>query len=134
MVIQTYKPEHYAISCAADGDYEEYFRHELAYRELLKYPPAVHIWTVQLASKDEKLLAGYAELFLKLTKGSAHAEAAEIIGPVEAAVYKVNDYYRKLLYVKHANYDILLQIKDDVETPWKQARGEAEVSILYDFT
>ena len=83
---------------------------------------------------DEKLLAGYAELFLKLTKGSAHAEAAEIIGPVEAAVYKVNDYYRKLLYVKHANYDILLQIKDDVETPWKQARGEAEVSILYDFT
>ena len=134
VVIQTYKPEHYAISCAADGDYEEYFRHELAYRELLKYPPAVHIWTVQLASKDEKLLTGYAELFLKLTKGSAHAEAAEIIGPVEAAVYKVNDYYRKLLYVKHANYDILLQIKDDVETPWKQARGEAAVSILYDFT
>ena len=53
---------------------------------------------------------------------------------MEAAVYKVNDYYRKLLYVKHANYDILLQIKDDVETPWKQARGEAAVSILYDFT
>lgn len=134
VVIQTYKPEHYAVRCAANGDYKEYFRQEMAYRSLLKYPPAVHIWTVQLASRDEASLTRYAELFLRLAKGSRHAADCEIIGPVEAAVYKVNDHYRKLLYVKHTNYDILLKIKDDVEEGRKNIRQETEISVMYDFT
>ena len=38
-------------------------------------------------------------------------EAAEIIGPVPAPVYKVHDIYRKILYMKHENYDILIRIQ-----------------------
>ncbi len=134
VVIQTYKPEHYAISCAAKGDFEEYFRQEIAYRRLLKYPPAVHIWTVQLASRDEQLLDKYAQLLLELIEASNYSADAEIIGPAQASVYKVKDYYRKLLYVKHKDYDILLTIKDAVETPWKAARGAEDVSMMFDFT
>jgi primosomal protein N' (replication factor Y) (superfamily II helicase) len=134
VVIQTYKPEHYAISCASRADYEGYFRQEIAYRELLKYPPAVHIWTVQLASRDEAQLEEFAQLFLKMVQDSPYSGEADIIGPAQASVYKVKDYYRKLLYVKHTNYDILLKIKDDVETPWKKARGDADISLMYDFT
>jgi primosomal protein N' len=134
VVIQTYKPEHYAISCAARADYEAYFSQEIAYRNLLKYPPAVHIWTTQLASKDEAQLEEFAQLFLKLTRDSEYAADAQIIGPTQASIYKVRDYYRKLLYVKHTNYDILLRIKDDVEAVWKQKRGDADISLLYDFT
>ena len=40
---------------------------------------------------------------------------AEIIGPVDAPVYKVNDIYRKILYIKHENYDILLKIREQIE-------------------
>ena len=41
--------------------------------------------------------------------------SAEIIGPVDAPVYKVNDIYRKILYIKHENYDILLKIREQIE-------------------
>ena len=33
----------------------------------------------------------------------------QFIGPVNAPVFKVNDIYRKILYIKQENYDILIQ-------------------------
>ena len=37
------------------------------------------------------------------------------IGPVNAPIYKINDIYRKILYIKHENYDILIQIRKRAE-------------------
>ena len=34
---------------------------------------------------------------------------------MDAPVYKVNDIYRKILYIKHENYDILLKIREQIE-------------------
>lgn len=35
----------------------------------------------------------------------------QFIGPVNAPVFKVNDIYRKILYIKQENYDILIHIR-----------------------
>ena len=41
VVIQTYDPEHYAITCAARQDYEpDFTQQEMAYRRMAGYPPA----------------------------------------------------------------------------------------------
>ena len=37
------------------------------------------------------------------------------IGPVDASPYKVNDIYRKNLYIKHESYDILLKIRKSAQ-------------------
>ena len=34
---------------------------------------------------------------------------------MNAPVYKVNDIYRKILYIKNENYDILIQIRKMAE-------------------
>ena len=36
----------------------------------------------------------------------------EVIGPVEDSPYKLNDNYRKILYMKHESYDILLKVRN----------------------
>lgn len=46
---------------------------------------------------------------------AGRGRAPEIIGPVDAPIYKVNDIYRKILYIKHENYGILLRIRERIE-------------------
>lgn len=134
VVIQTYKPEHYAIESSAADDYDKYYKNEMAYRRILNYPPAVHIWTAQLSSKNEELLIRASELYSNILKENAEAYSAQFIGPIDASVYKVNDYFRKLTYCKHDNYDILLKIKETVEKKFKEYNSFDSISILHDFT
>lgn len=133
VVIQTYRPEHYAIQSAAAQDYKAFIRAETAYRKAGEYPPAVHLLTVQLASRNEMSLER-ASMFLKerveLQSESCHAH---VIGPVNASVYKVHDYFRKLFYIKHGAYDILLDIKNEVDVAL-QSEFPIGISALYDFS
>ena len=46
VVIQTYQPEHYSIVHAARQDYAGFYEEEIAYRELMQYPPAAHMLAV----------------------------------------------------------------------------------------
>ena len=39
----------------------------------------------------------------------------QMIGPVRAPVYKVNDIYRKILYIKSESYDILLKVRKSAQ-------------------
>ena len=57
----------------------------------------------------------------------------EIIGPAQAPIYKVNDIYRKILYLKHENYDILIKLKNHMEEQSRQAPWHQQVMIQYDF-
>ena len=58
MVIQTYSPEHYCIEAAAAQDYEGFYGEEIAYRELVGYPPVEHMlavpYCVEGARRTEK--------------------------------------------------------------------------------
>ena len=52
-IIQTYQPDHYAVTCAANQDYESFYRQEIVYRKLMKYPPAGHMMAVVVEHEDE---------------------------------------------------------------------------------
>lgn len=133
VVIQTYRPDHYAVRAAAAQDYPRFIQEELAYRQTGGYPPALHILTVQLASKNELLLNRAAECLAAQYSAEARQEGAALIGPANASVYKVHDYFRKLIYLKHSSYDILLRIKNRTE-PSFRAAFPAGISVLYDFS
>lgn len=101
MVIQTYQPDHYSILTAAKQDYEAFYSQEMAFRRMLGYPPAMGLLTIQLQSPREDALAGAADmLFASLESLKEKGEEAPaFIGPVNAPIYKVNDIYRKILYI-----------------------------------
>ena len=134
VVIQTYRPEHYAVQSAAAQDYERFAAAELAYRRAAGYPPIVHMLTIQLAAKDEPALVQAAALFAVCLARAASScgEAPQCIGPVNASVYRVQDYFRKMIYMKHAGYDILIQIKTAAEEAFR-TRIPGGISILYEF-
>ena len=108
VVIQTYQPDHYAIRYASAQDYGGFFREEMHFRRLAGYPPAVTMAALWISSAEEALLEQAAGSFLADIRAKFHDTAGlQMIGPVNAPVYRVNDVYRKILYFKTANCDII---------------------------
>ena len=58
----------------------------------------------------------------------------ELIGPTEATVYKVHDIYRKILYLKKKNYDILIKIQKYVKMRWDETESCKKLTLQCDFT
>ena len=129
-VIQTYKPENYAIVAAAEQDYKKYFENEIAYRKLGGYPPVCHMLTVMFSSIREEELNKCATAIVNTLKLDNIFKKSIIIGPTDPSVVKVKDYYRKLVYIKNANYDILLDIQKKIEESLVSYRN---VGAVYDF-
>ncbi|MBS6643519.1 MAG: primosomal protein N' [Clostridiaceae bacterium] len=134
VVIQTYNPGHYSIQAAAKQDYESFYQEEMAFRSLMKYPPACRLLTIQMSSRSEEELSQAAEKLAMWAGEAEKAENIQVTGPVEASVYKVNDIYRKILYLKHVNYDILIKIRDRLEQKMKEDVFFTQVMIQYDFS
>ncbi len=134
VVIQTYKPEHYAIANASADCFDGYYEREMAYRKLLNYPPVTHIWTAQIASTDPVFLSEVSECYSQIIRGIAEQYNAEFIGPVDPAVSKVKDYYRKLIYLKHADHELLLKVKEEADSQLKLRYPDILISIMHDFT
>ena len=132
-IIQTYHPEHYSIVAAASQDYVAFYQEEMGYRELLSYPPAAGMLAV-LGSCEEEELLGRAMHYLKLfAEKISRGKPLTIIGPAPAAVGKVRDIYRQVLYLKYENTDILIQIKDKLEQYIEVNSGFRKIQIQFDF-
>lgn len=132
VVIQTYAPDHFAVTAAAEQDYEAFYRQELLYRKMMGYPPAVGLLSIQLASGNEEALTkAMNELRRGILKEFCF-EGLTVIGPVNGSPYKVNDIYRKILYIKHESYDILLKVRKSAQRREEGQEAFKNVSVQYD--
>ncbi len=135
VVIQTYQPEHYSVVTAAAQDYEAFFEQEIFLREMLHYPPKWHMLVIHAAASQE-MLVKQAQDMLKykiLTKTGEDAAEVQVVGPADAAVSRVNDIFRKVLYIKAADYQRLVDIKNMLETYISEEPAFRTVTIQFDF-
>lgn len=139
VVIQTYSPEHYCIAAAAAQDYEGFYQKEMEYRRLLRYPPSCALMTLLAGSPKEEMAqkamelaqAAIGDCLKMMTERDADIQ---MIGPVNAAIYKLNDIYRKILYMKCENYAILIQIRDHIEEGLKKQGWSDKLSFQFDLS
>ena len=140
VVIQTYEPEHYSIVHAAHQNYEEFYREEMVYRKLLRYPPAEHLLAIQIISRSEE----HASLFAHKTRALLEQLTATVrennpdrllfIGPAPAVLEKLRDEYRYVIYVKSPDYDTLIVCKDGVEAAAERAaKASREMDTMFQF-
>jgi len=88
---------------------------------------------LQVAGRDESLTSRMMEL-IGQSVARHFASCVEVIGPVPAPIYKVNDIYRKILYMKQENYDILIRIQKYVQDRWDETEDCRQLTIQYDFS
>ncbi len=113
-VIQTYKPDHYCLQHCVTQDYDAFYEEEMTYRMLMDYPPAYHMLAVMMTGEDEALLGRRAAMLADALKKSS--PGVRIIGPAPAGIGKINDKYRQIIYIKHAQTDALIRVKDRAES------------------
>lgn len=131
VVIQTYDPEHYSIVHAAGQDYDAFYDEEMGYRELMGYPPSNHMMAVRISCADANLATKLSDELYKLTSVD---DRVNIIGPADAAVYKINDIYNRIIYYKCRDYALLIQIKDIIENYLKcNVSCYKECHVVFDF-
>lgn len=137
VVIQTYHPEHYSITTATTSDYIEFYRQEMAYRTLMGYPPISNFLVAFLSSKQEEAVERASVYFsgavAQFIKEYDLATSLQVIGPADATVKKANDNYRKVLYLKHVDYGVLIGLKNFLEGFVNFSEQFKEVSVQYDF-
>ena len=132
VVIQTYTPDHYALLCAAKQDYLSFYEQEMRFRQLSGYPPAGAMMAVHCSSEDRQKLevaAGYLAKFIRQAAGRCKAS---VIGPADEPVAKINDVYRKALYIKHTDGRILTAVKNVVEQYIEINTGFQDIRIQFE--
>lgn len=137
VVIQTYQPEHYSIVHAANQDYSGFYEEEITYRDFMRYPPVAHMLAVLITSRDRRAGEELAELMTgtvnkKCGENEEVYREIQLIGPAEASISKINDMYRHVFYIKHADYQILVEIKDMLESFCKGKELKNQ-TVQYDF-
>lgn len=131
VVIQTYQPDHYSIVHAAAQDYEGFYEEEIAYRELMEYPPVQHMLAVLVISREreegESLAGQMAQLIRERGEETLH-----VVGPAEASIAKLQDLYRYIFYIRHREYQVLVEIKDILEQYCKEQELRSQ-TVQFDF-
>ena len=133
VVIQTYCPDDFSIVAASHQDYKEFYDEEISYRKMLMYPPYGQMMLIMLESEDYESVLKYSEYLAGMIKSAIITEAfkAIVIGPADANIAKVQDIYRRVIYVKAHEYEKLVYIKDYIEN--KSNLSDDRIRISFDF-
>ncbi|MFA9399313.1 MAG: primosomal protein N' [Clostridiaceae bacterium] len=99
--IQTYNSEHYSIEESAKSNYEGFYKKEIEIRRLLNYPPFSKILSINISSKNEKLLGKYAFIIGNLIKNQIENDKnVTMLGPTKSQIYKIKDFFRYQIIIK----------------------------------
>ena len=105
-IIQTYSPNHYAITMAARQDYELFYRKEMEMRKLQSYPPYTFLASISVASKNEDLTIDTVYRIIDKLHDELKEEAV-ILGPSTPYVpYEGNNFVRTIM-VKYKNQEVV---------------------------
>ena len=133
VVIQTYQPEHYSVQYAAKQDFEGFYAEEMQFRQLMQYPPAGRMMAIQFFGAEEPrvkaLAADFCDYLKVLTK---EKRSIQVLGVSAAAIAKVKDIYRYVIYVKADRLEPLIILKNLLEKR-KVTMHSGKVIVQYDF-
>lgn len=108
VIIQTFSPNHYVFEFVKEHDHQGFSEKELEFREKLNYPPFSRIVAMVIESKDERageiLAKNTQRTFTNILKG---IKGAELVGPSRAALYRINNRFRRHLILKASDLRVL---------------------------
>ncbi len=147
VIVQTLQPDHYSVLTATAHDYQAFYKQEIQNRNELKFPPFSYLANLRASGPNQEQVRNFLlqakELGQQISGGQAAGglpaddndfEAGELnnepdfslppialLGPVPAAVVKIQNRYRWSLLIKSQNrrelHKFLLQWRRLLPTP-----------------
>ena len=111
VIIQTYAPDHPAVTAAASHDYEAFYQQEMRLRAMLDYPPFGRLarLTVSRSTSDEAdAEAARVASELSALRARTGGPVADVIGPAPARPARRRGQWRRQLLLKGDDPSALL--------------------------
>ena len=135
VIIQTLQPEHYAISLAADNDYETLIERELAIRQEVGFPPYCRLVFIivedhkdQVARTSSREIVDMARTWCRTHD---HSQSLSVLGPAPAPLERLRDRYRWQIMLKSTSLQPLHCLVDWISETC-QAPSDTRVIIDVD--
>lgn len=102
VVVQTYNPDHYAVTCASSHDYDSFLNVEMDSRRELKFPPFSRLVLLNLKGREKGRVEGASESVkdrLMSIKGE-RGLSVSILGPVVSPIPRIKGEHRFQIFIK----------------------------------
>lgn len=109
VIIQTFNPDHYAITLAKNHDYIDFYKEEMKIRKMLKYSPYYYMVLVSITSKDYELGFKEANKIGSYIRNNISSDSI-VLGPTMANMFKVNNIYHYQIIIKYRKDDSLMKV------------------------
>ncbi len=131
--IQTYNPDHYAIVCAKQHQYRQFYESEMRLRKMGYYPPYCFLTVLHIYA-DTAIQAQYVlEQIKRFFHGKTHAQT-RILGPTKALIPKVDQKDHYYLVFKYRQEPLLHSHILELQKHWqKQANVKLKLEIDPEF-
>ena len=128
VIIQTFNPDHYAISLVKNHDYLSFYEKEMSIRRQLKYPPYFYICNVRISGKDSSYVFGEA---IKI-KNSLERNLKNyiILGPTASSLFRINNIFRYNIVLKYKSDILLYTILEKIIEHYK---SNSKIKVDIDF-
>jgi primosomal protein N' (replication factor Y) len=136
VLVQTFSPEHYSITCAASHDYLRFAATELEHRQAHLYPPFQRLARLIVRSKNKDAASGFADRLaaafrIALDKVRAPDGDMRLLGPAEAPVFRLKGYFRFHFQLQSPSSATLHQVLRSVVPAVRAPKG-VELTIDID--
>ena len=126
--IQTYNPDHYAISLASKHDYLAFYNEEMKIRKQLKYPPYCFICNIRISGKDALYI--YEESCKIKRSLDRNLNNFILLGPSTCSLYKINNIFRYNIIIKYRSDEGLYEVLEKIIEHYK---SNNKIKIDIDF-
>jgi primosomal protein N' (replication factor Y) len=122
VLVQTLTPEHPAIALATAHDYITFARQELEHRHAHHYPPYQRLARLIVRSLKQEaaekftneMAAAFNHALRKLKTKPGAPPPVRLLGPAEAPVFRLNNYFRYHFQLQSASPALLHQVLREV--------------------
>lgn len=124
-IIQTYSPDHYAVELSKEHNYKEFYENEILLRKAMWYPPFCEMVNITFSGGSENQVANCAKLFRKYLEPIKNLpQRVQILGPIPAALSKINNKFRWRILIKCIE-------SDKLNTYFADARDKISKNVNY---
>ncbi len=132
VIIQTLRPEHYAIKLAQAHDYEQLLEKEMEIRKNPLFPPYLRLINLKISGTKESEVQRVAGLTAELCR-SWREKGIEVLGPAPAPIDRIRDRYRWQVLLKGSDSSQLHAACGQVlENQSSLARGDTRIAVDVD--
>ena len=129
VLIQTFNPDHYAISYVKRHDYLGFYKEEMVIRRKLGYPPYYFLCYIKISGRDSKYI--YQEALKIKQSLDCSLEYTTILGPTSLPIFRVNNIYRYGIILKYKRED---RLRSDLSRIKNHYKTNSKVRIDIDFS